>query len=215
MSSNSRNSRVLVVDDEPELVKALCESLRDEGFEAVGFTEPAVALDALRASRFDLLFSDLNMPGKDGIALLNEALVIDPCLVGVIMTGQGWIETAVEAMRGGAVDFVLKPFSIKQCHSVLDRAMRVWRMRDESDRLRREAERLEAERVGLLEEANARLAALARTDPLTGLANRRVRRGPDAGSCSRGPREPAALTGGHRRGPLQAVQRRLRASGRR
>lgn len=165
---------MLVVDDEPELVDVLCESLRDEGFEVTGFTDPAAALGNLLTGRFDLLLSDLNMPSKNGITLLKEALAIDPHLVGIIMTGQGSIETAVDAMRTGAIDFVLKPFRMEQSLPVLERAMQVRRVRDESERFQREVARLEAERIRLLEESNARLAALATSDALTGLANRRA-----------------------------------------
>src|SRR5581483_9948964 len=105
-----------------ELMAALCESLRDEGFDAAGSASPAAAVEALRAGEFDVLLSDLMMPGTDGIQLLREALAIDPDLVGVIMTGQGSIPTAVEAMKAGAFDYVLKPFRMQQVLPVLDRA---------------------------------------------------------------------------------------------
>src|SRR5262249_52345882 len=81
--------RLLVVDDEVELMTALCESLQEEGFETAGFADPAKGLEAVRAGEYDLLLSDLMMPGIDGITLLREALELDPSLVGVIMTGQG------------------------------------------------------------------------------------------------------------------------------
>lgn len=169
-----RAGRLAVVDDEPELVAALCETLRGEGFEVTGFSDPTAALAAVRAGGFDLLLSDLMMPGMDGIALLRQAQGIDPTVAGVIMTGQGSIPAAVEAMRAGAADFVLKPFRLQQILPVLGRALEARRLRAENDRLRREVARLEAERVRLLAEANARLAVLATTDPLTGLANRRA-----------------------------------------
>jgi DNA-binding NtrC family response regulator len=129
--------RLLVVDDEVELMRALCESLAEEGFETAGFAEAAAGLEALRADEFDLLLSDLMMPGTDGIQLLRQALAIDPNLVGVIMTGQGTIQTAVEAMKAGAFDYVLKPFRLQQVLPVLDRAMGVRRLRLENVRLRR------------------------------------------------------------------------------
>jgi diguanylate cyclase (GGDEF)-like protein len=169
-----RAGRLLVVDDDVPLLNALCEALRGRGFEVAAFSDPADALAALRERPFDLLLTDLMMPGTDGIAVLRLAHEICPGLVGVMMTGHGSIQLAVEAMRAGAVDFVLKPFRMRHALPVIDRALGVGRMRAENERLRREVERLEAERVRPLEDANARLAALATTDPLTGLANRRA-----------------------------------------
>ena len=137
MPSPSRSGRLLVVDDEVELMTALCESLRDEGYAADGFDDPAAGLEALRQGEFDILLSDLMMPGTDGVKLLRLALQSDPNLVGVIMTGQGSIQTAVEAMKAGAFDYVLKPFRLQQILPVLDRAMEVRRLRLDNARLRR------------------------------------------------------------------------------
>ncbi len=142
MSPPTRSGRLLVVDDEVELMAALCESLRDEGFEAAGFADPAAGLDALARGEFDVLLSDLMMPGTDGIQLLRQALQIDPNLVGIIMTGQGSIQTAVEAMKAGAYDYILKPFRLQQVLPVLDRAMEVRRLRLENVRLKRFVEQL-------------------------------------------------------------------------
>src|SRR5262245_23235001 len=136
MSKPVCRGRLLVVDDEVELMLALCESLTEEGFEAQGLSDPVEAPDALRNGEFDLLLSDLMMPGTDGIQLLRQALQIDPNLVGIIMTGQGTIQTAVEAMKAGAFDYILKPFRLQQVMPVLDRAMEVRRLRTECIRLR-------------------------------------------------------------------------------
>src|SRR5689334_19013727 len=114
MSKPARRGSLLVVDDEVELMRALCESLGEQGFETHGLNDPALAPDALRQGDFDILLSDLMMPGTDGIQLLRQALAIDPNLVGIIMTGQGTIQTAVEAMKSGAFDYILKPFRLQQ-----------------------------------------------------------------------------------------------------
>jgi DNA-binding NtrC family response regulator len=137
MTAPTYRGKLLVVDDEVELMRALCESLTDEGFEALGLSDPTKAPDALREGEFDLLLSDLMMPGMSGIQLLRQALQIDPHLVGIIMTGQGTIETAVEAMKTGAFDYILKPFRLQHALPVLDRAMQVRRLRLENVRLRR------------------------------------------------------------------------------
>jgi DNA-binding NtrC family response regulator len=118
-------------------MEALCESLGEEGFEVEGFDKPSTALTALSKSEFDVVLSDLMMPGTDGIQLLKQALEFDPNLVGVIMTGQGSIQTAVDAMKAGAFDYILKPFRIQQILPVLDRAMELRRLRLENIRLKR------------------------------------------------------------------------------
>ena len=145
--SKSNRGTLLVVDDEIELMRALCDSLGEQGFEVRGFCTPAEALGALREGNFDLLLSDLMMPVTDGITLLKMALEIDPNLIGIIMTGQGTIQSAVEAMKSGAFDYVLKPFRIQQMLPILDRAMTVRRLKVENVRLRSYVERLTFESV--------------------------------------------------------------------
>src|SRR5262245_48021363 len=111
--------RILVVDDEVAQMKALCATLREHHYDTVGFPAPNAALAALRNGRFDLLLTDLMMPGMDGIALLQAARQVDPHLVGVMMTGAGTIATAVEAMKAGAFDYILKPFDLSVILPVL------------------------------------------------------------------------------------------------
>ncbi len=88
-----------------------------------GSPAAGAALDALRGRRFDLLLSDLMMPGIDGIGMLRGAREIDPDLIGIIMTGAGTISTAVEAMKTGAFDYILKPFKLNVILPVLARAV--------------------------------------------------------------------------------------------
>lgn len=134
--------RLLIADDEVELRNALCETLADVGFSTHGVADGEEALRSLAKQEFDLLLSDLMMPGMDGIQLLRRALEIDPQLVGIIMTGQGTIPTAVEAMRVGAFDYLLKPFNLQTVQPILDRAMDVRRLRMENIRLRQYVEHL-------------------------------------------------------------------------
>src|ERR1700675_64008 len=137
--------RLLIVDDEAELKSALCETLADEGYETVGATSGAEGLKALETHDFDVLLSDLMMPGMDGIQLLRKALDIDPNLVGIIMTGQGTIPSAIQAMKVGAFDYLLKPFNLQMMLPILVRAMDVRRLRTENVRLRQFVERLSYE----------------------------------------------------------------------
>ncbi len=148
-------ARLLVVDDEIRQMTALCETLRDHGYETTGFSAGQAALEALRQTKFDLLLTDLMMPGMDGIALLRAAMETAPDLVGIVMTGHGTIDSAVEAMKTGALDYILKPFKLSAVIPVLARAMTVRRLRRENAEL---ALRVR-ERTAELETANNALEA--------------------------------------------------------
>jgi two-component system cell cycle sensor histidine kinase/response regulator CckA len=128
--------KILIVDDEVELKNILVEVLTSQGYEASGFTTGEEALAALRGKAFDVLLTDLMMPGMDGITLVREGLKIDPHLICMMMTGQGTIQTAVDAMKEGAFDYVLKPFRLQTVLPVLTRAMNTRHMRLENLHLR-------------------------------------------------------------------------------
>jgi FixJ family two-component response regulator len=149
--SNSDQVRILIVDDDQAIVDALSHTLGGQGYEIVGFTDGAAALASLEAGRFDLLLTDLTMPGLGGVDLLRQARERDPDLVGVIMTGEGTIATAVEAMKTGALDYILKPLKLSVIVPVLSRALTVRRLRIENVDL----ERRVRERTAELEEQTA------------------------------------------------------------
>ncbi len=150
-------AKILVVDDEAAQMKALCDTLPNYGYDIAGFVSATAALKAMDETKFDLLLSDLMMPEMDGIALLQAALQKDPNLVGIIMTGEGTIATAVNAMQSGALDYILKPFKLKAALPVLDRALGVRRLRLENAEL----EQRVRERSTELEVANRELEAFA------------------------------------------------------
>ena len=129
-------ARLLIVDDEAALMTALCNTLQTEGYATTGFTSAREALAKLRERQFDLLLTDLMMPEMDGIALLRAAQQIDPDLAGIVMTGHGTIDTAVRALRDGALDYVLKPFRLDNLLSVLTRALETRRLQTENIQLR-------------------------------------------------------------------------------
>ncbi|MEO8434787.1 MAG: PAS domain S-box protein [Pyrinomonadaceae bacterium] len=128
--------RILLVEDEPELRSILIESLTKQGFETAAYSSGTQALAELRKQDFDLLLTDLMMPEMDGIAVLKAALEFDPNLIGVVMTGQGTIQTAVDAMKLGGFDYVLKPFRMQTLMPVLTRAMNLRHLRLENVQLR-------------------------------------------------------------------------------
>lgn len=132
----SEKARLLIIDNETELMTALCEMLAKHGYETVGFTSATDGLRALRERDFDLMLTDLTMPETDGIEALKAGLEIDPHLIGIIMTGQGTVPTAVEAMKQGAFDYVLKPFKLNTLVPVLARALEMRRLRMENFQLR-------------------------------------------------------------------------------
>jgi DNA-binding NtrC family response regulator len=94
--------RIAVLDDEARLVAILEMVLRRSGYEVEGFTTPDAALTALAERRFDLLLSDLKMPGLDGIAVLERVREADAEIPVVLMTAHATIQTAVAALRLGA-----------------------------------------------------------------------------------------------------------------
>ncbi len=152
---NPAPARILVVDDEVRQMNALCDTLRDQEYDVTGFASSTAALAALREGRFDLLLTDLMMPEMDGISLLRAAHEMDQDLVGVLMTGHGTIDTAVDAMKAGALDYILKPFKLSVVLPVLARALTVRRLRMENAAL----EKSVRERTAELEVANRELEA--------------------------------------------------------
>ena len=146
-------ARLLIVDDEAAQVTALCQTLRAEGYVTTGAESATQALELLRQSTFDILITDLTMPGLDGISLLRAAREIDSCLVGIMMTGHGTIDTAVEAMKIGAFDYILKPFNLSGIVPVLSRATALRRLHAENAAL---VQRV-ADRTAELEAANRQL----------------------------------------------------------
>jgi signal transduction histidine kinase len=140
--------RILIVDDETAHMRALCDTLRGQGYDTVGFASARAALEALRISRFELLLADLIMPEMDGIALVQAARGLDANLACIVMTGQGTIASAVRSMKMGALDYVLKPFKLSAIVPVLARALETRQLRMENatlaQRLRNHATELDA-----------------------------------------------------------------------
>jgi signal transduction histidine kinase len=127
--------RILIVDDEAIFMRALCDTLRDRGYDAIGFSSADDALMSMRTATFDILLVDLMMPGIDGIGLVQEARSIDPDLACIIMTGEGSIASAVQAMKIGALDYVIKPFKISAIIPILARALETRELRMKNAKL--------------------------------------------------------------------------------
>jgi PAS domain S-box-containing protein len=129
-------ARLLIVDDEAALTRALCDTLQAEGYSTTGYTSARAALAALEQQSFDVILTDLMMPEMDGISVLAAACEIDPTVVGIVMTGHGSVNTAVKALKEGALDYIIKPFKLNTILPVLTRALTVRRLRMENIQLR-------------------------------------------------------------------------------
>src|SRR5438309_8661479 len=119
---------ILIVDDEAAHLKALCETLSIEGYKTTGTTSARAALEILRAQPYDVLLTDLMMPEMNGIALLNAARELSADIACIVMTGHGTIDSAVESMKGGAIDYVLKPIKLNALMQVIARGLQIRRL---------------------------------------------------------------------------------------
>ncbi len=128
-------ARLLIVDDEAAQRAALCDILGTEGYVTRSFASGREALAALRSESFDALLTDLMMPEIDGITLLRARREKDPDLACMVMTGHATVATAVEALKAGADDYVMKPFNVTQILAVLTRALDLRRLRVENGQI--------------------------------------------------------------------------------
>jgi len=131
-----QTQRVLVVEDEDKLRRILQLQLQSSGFEV---DQAGSAEEALRiADRADVVVTDLRLPGMDGLSLLTALRRQNSATPVIVMTAFGSVETAVEAMKAGAADFVTKPFSLDHLLTVVQKALEVRKLRAENQKLREE-----------------------------------------------------------------------------
>jgi len=124
------SSRILVVDDERSMREFLAIMLTRDGHEVVAAENGAQALAALRQRPFDLLISDIRMPDCSGIEVLREAKGLQPDLPGILMTAFSSTQTAIEALRNGALDYISKPFDIDEMKRVVAQALERRQLQD-------------------------------------------------------------------------------------
>ncbi len=135
----------LVIDDDKTFRDATCFVVEEEGHEADGADSGAVGLQRLSEERFDAAFLDLQLGAENGLDILAELHKRHPNLPVVMITGQGNVKTAVEAMRRGAVDFLEKPFRREQFHTVLARLQRLQKMGQQIEKLERDVTETKAQ----------------------------------------------------------------------
>src|SRR2546425_10783191 len=134
-------ARVLVVDDERSMRDLLSITLRQAGYDVTLADGGENAIDALKSDSFDLVVTDLRMRKLDGLAVLRGAKEISPSTVVVVVTAFASTETAVEAMKLGAYDYVTKPFKLDELRLTIANALERKRLQDENRELKRQLQR--------------------------------------------------------------------------
>ncbi len=115
--------KMLVAEDERTLREGIATAFRDRGWDVVEAGDGAEAFARLEESVFDVLVTDYQMPQKNGLEVLKRSKMINEGTVGLVMTAYGTVESAVEAMKAGAYDYVLKPFDLEEMELKVERAI--------------------------------------------------------------------------------------------
>jgi len=128
--------KILLVDDEPRILTLLHSVLRTEGLEAVSAKDGPSAIALLKAQKFDLMISDIRMSPMDGMELFRVARAECPDMPVILLTAHGSVETAIEAMKNGAFDYLTKPFKVDELILTVKRAIEYCEIKAERDELR-------------------------------------------------------------------------------
>lgn len=142
LTDPNAKGKVLVVDDEHHQRQILSQVAQQMGYEVVTAVAPEDALRLIRFGRFDVLLTDMSMPGMTGIQLLEAVTRHDPTVSVIVVTAHGTVETAVEAMKAGAEDFILKPVEFDALEMVLKRVFQKRSLLRENQKLQGENEAL-------------------------------------------------------------------------
>jgi DNA-binding NtrC family response regulator len=127
---------VLIVEDEAKMLRLLDLHLTEEGFQTRTAQDAEVGLKILNQERIDLVLTDYKLPGMTGLEFLQAAKRVNAAVPFVVMTAYGSVETAVDAMKAGASDYVLKPFSLAEISVVIHKELDSSRLREENRSLR-------------------------------------------------------------------------------
>jgi len=131
-------ARVLVVDDEKDILKALEFLLKSEGYAVSTALSGEDALEMYKMGNFDIVLTDLKMPGMDGLTLLEEIRKLSPEAMVLFMSAYATVESAVEAMKRGAADYIVKPFINEEVRLTFRRLIESLRLKEENLALKRE-----------------------------------------------------------------------------
>jgi DNA-binding NtrC family response regulator len=133
-------ARILLVDDEPSILSVLSTLLKGQGFDAQPALGGEKALEFLRTESYDLLITDIRMQPLDGLNLLKKARAMHPSMAVIMITAYGSVESAVEAMKVGAFDYVTKPFKVDELLITVQRALEYRRAISENQQLKAQLE---------------------------------------------------------------------------
>jgi two-component system response regulator AtoC len=134
------SKHLLLIEDETSLREAIAEQLGDRGYEVDQADSGEAAIARLADFAYDIIITDLRLPGIDGSAVVEAAVARYPDIIAIVVTGYGTLKDAVEAIKRGARDFVSKPFQIDELLHVLDSAIEQRRLRSENAYLRAQLE---------------------------------------------------------------------------
>jgi DNA-binding NtrC family response regulator len=136
--------KILIVDDEPDMLKLLSMILKEKTpYEITTTNNPLEALDLAKKGGFDLVLSDLKMPGLDGIELIEAVKQVDVDIPIIIITAYGTVESAAEAIQKGGFDFITKPFRKEQILFTIDKALKWLKVQKENKMLKEQLKKQE------------------------------------------------------------------------
>ena len=133
--------RILVIDDEPDVLNIIVEILKTAGYDVVSAPNGEAGIKALDGNYFDLVFTDLMMPGIGGMDVLQHAVTRSPKTLCIILTGYGTIESSVEAIKKGAFDYITKPITSKALLIAVEKALNFQSLKEENSRLKKELQK--------------------------------------------------------------------------
>lgn len=131
-------AKILVVDDNPDVLKLIADILESNGYEVKTFSDGASAIKELESNDYDVVLTDLMMPDVDGMQVLKNAILKTPKTICIILTGHGTIKSSVEAIKKGAFDYITKPVSPGELLIFVEKALKFKNLEEENIRLKKE-----------------------------------------------------------------------------
>ena len=152
LEASGARARVLVVDDEPDIRDILCDLLGFD-YHCASVSSAEEALELLSVEKTDLVVSDITMGGMSGLEMIPHVRRLSPETVVVMISGMQTIESAIEALRVGAFDYIMKPFDLRQVEAAVKRALEHYELREAKRRYENHLEELVAQRTTQLDQA--------------------------------------------------------------